>query len=174
MTETRDQRRSKRHRPVRARTLSAKRGGLRHLMVLAADIEPIDYDRPSTRSDCKSGARPCPWVSCRWHLYLDVSPQTGALKLNFPDIGPERMLESCALDIADLGGRALEDVGAIMNLTRERVRQIEGEAMTKVAPLLGATFPEQFGGEAGPNRSLAVLTADTEHQPQFGQEDTAA
>ena len=35
------------------------------------------------------------------------------------------MRESCALDVAERGGLKNEDVGAIMNLTRERVRQIE-------------------------------------------------
>ncbi len=28
--------------------------------------------RPKTRGECASGPRPCPWVSCRHHLYLDV------------------------------------------------------------------------------------------------------
>jgi hypothetical protein len=32
---------------------------------------------------------------------------------------------TCALDVADKGGITLEEVGAIMNLTRERVRQVE-------------------------------------------------
>ena len=36
---------------------------------------------------------------------------------------------SCVLDIADSGGMILKDVGNLMNITRERVRQIEAMAL---------------------------------------------
>jgi hypothetical protein len=74
-------------------------------------------------------------VSCKHHLYLDVSPRTGAIKLNFPDLEVWEMTETCALDIADRGGTTLEDVGAIMNLTRERIRQVEVRALAKLEAL---------------------------------------
>ena len=55
------------------------------------------------------------------------------------DIGPEDVAEliaamehSCALDIADRGGITLEDVGVIMNLTRERIRQVEVRGLEKL------------------------------------------
>ena len=35
------------------------------------------------------------------------------------------MAETCSLDVADRGGITLEEVGAILNLTRERIRQVE-------------------------------------------------
>jgi ParB-like chromosome segregation protein Spo0J len=72
-------------------------------------------------------------VSCRHHLYLDVSPQTGAIKLNFPDLEVWEMAISCALDVADDGGVTLEDVGSIMNLTRERIRQMEIKALSRLS-----------------------------------------
>lgn len=28
--------------------------------------------RPRTRGDCIGGMRPCPWISCKWHLSIDV------------------------------------------------------------------------------------------------------
>ena len=80
------------------------------------------------------GERPCPFVSCKHHLYLDVSPRAGAIKLNFPDLEVWEMNETCALDIADRGGTTLEDVGAIMNLTRESVRLISKRCLTMLAP----------------------------------------
>lgn len=87
------------------------------------------YARPSVREDCGPGgvnaARPCPFVSCKHHLYLDINPETGSIKINFPDIDPWDLQHSCALDIADDGGHTLEEIGAIMRLTRERARQIE-------------------------------------------------
>lgn len=97
-------------------------------------LAPVDfeYEKPKTRADCLSMGRPCPFVSCRYHLYLDVNPKTGSIKLNFPNIEVWEMEESCALDIAERGGITLEEVGAIMNLTRERVRQLEESALEKV------------------------------------------
>jgi len=86
-------------------------------------------DRPTTRSDCKNGPRPCPWVSCRYNLYLDVNSETGSLKINFPDREPWECQHSCALDIAEEGELTFEQIGDVMNLTRERIRQIIAEVL---------------------------------------------
>ena len=96
---------------------------------------PIPYERPLTRAECEDGVRPCPYVSCKHHLYLDVNPETGSLKLNFPHLEPWEMRESCALDVAERSGITLEEVGAIVNLTRERVRQVEVRATAKLRRL---------------------------------------
>ena len=130
---TREQRRSRRNREVRARTISVKR-------LSKAELErgrllfPEDTaaDRPTERAECVNGMRPCPYVSCQHHLYLDVSPRTGAIKLNFPDLEVWEMTETCALDVADRGGATLQEVGAIMNLTRERIRQVEVRGLAKL------------------------------------------
>ncbi len=83
------------------------------------------------------GPRPCPWVACRHHLYLDVRPETGSIKFNFPDIAPEDMENrpTCSLDVADQGGVTLEAAGEMMNLTRERVRQIETRTLVRLRVL---------------------------------------
>ena len=88
-----------------------------------------DFDRPVTREECKLGVRPCPYVSCKHHIYIDVNETTGTLKLNFPDLEVWEMKESCSLDVADRGGITLEEVGAILNLTRERIRQVEAKGL---------------------------------------------
>lgn len=94
---------------------------------------PEEYDRPRTRAECVDGPRPCPFAGCRWNLFLDVSPKSGAIKFNFPELELWEMGESCTLDLAERGGLTLESVGAVMNLTRERVRQLEGEALMRAA-----------------------------------------
>jgi len=87
---------------------------------------PIDdVERPRTREDCRDAPRPCPWVACKHHLYLDINPRTGSIKINFPDLEPWELAQTCALDVADGGGLTLEEIGLITNLTRERVRQVE-------------------------------------------------
>jgi len=88
--------------------------------------------RPRTRGECVEASRPCPFVSCRYHLYLDVTP-AGGLKLNYPLAEPWDLAETCVLDVADRGAATLEDVGASLNITRERVRQIEDAAVLKLS-----------------------------------------
>src|SRR6478609_6339361 len=107
---TREQKRSRRKRDVRARTISIKRMTKRELEFGRLLYPETDYDKPRTRAECADGPRPCPFISCKHHLYVDVSPRTGAIKLNFPDLEVWELSESCALDIADHGGTTLEDV----------------------------------------------------------------
>jgi hypothetical protein len=129
---TREQRRSRRKRSVRARTVSVKRMTRRDLEASSRHHTQLQLGKPTTRGECANQERPCPFVSCRHHLYLDVSPRTGSIKLNFPDLEVWELPVSCALDIADAGGSTLEAVGDIMNLTRERVRQLEVTAMSRL------------------------------------------
>lgn len=95
------------------------------------EYNPVDY-RPQTRGECESAVRPCPFVSCQFHLYLDVNEETGAIKFNFPHLEVWDMPHTCALDVADQGGVTLEAVGAIFNLTRERIRQVEVNGLVKI------------------------------------------
>lgn len=99
------------------------------------------------RADCVGGARPCPMVSCKYHLYLDVTP-TGGILVNFPESHvinqkklkkgePEldvaealmRMPATCALDVADQGEHTLESVSLCLNVTREWIRQLEHRSL---------------------------------------------
>ena len=158
---TREQRRSRRKRAVRARTISVKRMTKRELelgRLLYPDME--EEPRPITREACAGGERPCPYVSCKHHLFLDVSARTGAIKLNFPDLEVWDMNETCALDVADRGGTTLEEVGAIMNLTRERIRQVEVKGLAKLQALKDMLALRDYVDE-GPvgKRRLPVLTA---------------
>jgi hypothetical protein len=156
---TREQRRSRRKRAVRARTISVKRMTKRELEIGRLLYPEDDYQKPRVRAACAGGARPCPYVSCKHHLYVDVSPRTGAIKLNFPDLEVWEMGDSCALDVADRGGTTLEDVGAIMNLTRERIRQVEVKALAKLEALRDMMALRDFVDE-GPvgKRRLPVLS----------------
>ena len=96
----------------RPRTLSMRRQSKRELERMRQMYPDVDYERPMTRADCQHGPhaeRPCPFVSCKYHLYLDVNPETGSIKLNFPHLDVSDMSDTCALDVADRGGITLED-----------------------------------------------------------------
>jgi hypothetical protein len=95
-------------------------------------LKTIDSQRPRTRAECMNGPRPCLFVSCKHNLYLDVNPDTGSIKLNFPDKEIWELPYTCALDVAEKGGITLEEVGEIMNLTRERIRQVETRGLMKL------------------------------------------
>jgi hypothetical protein len=95
-------------------------------------LELADQARPKTRSECLCMERPCLFVSCKHHLYLDVNPETGSIKLNFPDKEVWQLSETCALDVAARGGLTLEEVGEILNLTRERIRQLEAAGLQRL------------------------------------------
>lgn len=100
------------------------------------NAEPLEGPRtprhlPRLRAHCIGGRRPCPYVSCKFNLYLDVSP-VGSIMPNFPELEPHEMLESCVLDVAERQGMTLEEVGTLFNLTRERIRQVQNAATAKV------------------------------------------
>lgn len=79
-------------------------------------------------------------MGCKHHLALDVT-RAGSLKLNFPAADLDGVVENlfamkatCTLDVAAPGaenrdgvgdGIALEEIGSLMNVTRERIRQME-------------------------------------------------
>jgi hypothetical protein len=130
-------RRSRRRRRsrARARTISIRRLSKAELNRGKMLYPEQDYWKPTTREECASMERPCPFVSCKYHLYIDVHPVRGSIKINFPDLEVWEMNETCALDVADRGGITLEEVGEIMNLTRERVRQVETAGLSKLSAL---------------------------------------
>jgi len=113
-------------------------------------VAEIEAKRPRVRAECAAGQRPCMFVSCKHHLYLDVNPSTGSIKLNFPDREIWELDETCALDVADRGGITLEEVGTIMNLTRERIRQVETRGLLKLRAIA-----EQEPGAPPPMERIA-------------------
>jgi hypothetical protein len=106
---------------------------------------PVDIPRPTKRAECQEEMRPCPWVACKHHLYLDINPETGSIKINFPELEPWELKHTCALDVAERGGITLEEVGEIMNLTRERIRQVEVRGLLKLK--MGSPSPDELGAE---------------------------
>jgi hypothetical protein len=99
---------------------------------------PVLNERPLTRGDCAAGPRPCPYVTCRHHLLVDVA-EDGRLYVN-------RALEArlqwgarwgnpsadvpdtCALDVAERGGITEEEIATILGTTVVRIEQIERRA----------------------------------------------
>lgn len=132
---------------ARSRTTATKRltrdallRGWLEIGLTPESAEKLRANRPRTRAECADVPRPCPYVGCRWSLYLDVNPETGSIKLNSPTLEPWEMPPdaSCALDVAERGGITLESVGNLINLTRERVRQVEADGLRAIRAALVA------------------------------------
>ena len=124
---------------VRAQTENTARLAKRTLLRDAAlypERPGVDYLRPQTFAECESVGlgdwQPCPFVSCKHHLALDVNPRTGSIKRNLPHLDIDELPATCALRVATEGGRTLDGVAALMGMTRERVRQVETMALQRV------------------------------------------
>lgn len=79
---------------------------------------------PLQRGDCERGPRPCPHLRCKYRMPV------------FSSLG------SCVLDLADEGPRTLTQIGDALQVTRERIRQLEVKAFSfarKSARRLGVT-----------------------------------
>jgi len=128
----------------RARTINVRRLAKSELeRGRLSNPTPADaLPRPRTWGECQSRglgvAHPCPYVSCSKHLFLEVDQRTGSIKLNFPDLEPDELAETCALAVAEKhpDGITLEQVGETINVTRERTRQIETRAVAAYASAL--------------------------------------
>lgn len=128
-------------------------------MPVASSVDPTDGEifaanpRPVTRGDCMEGGvneqRPCPWMSCKWHLA--TVRRTDRTDDQFAEeiVG---MRESCVLDVADQDGGTLERVGEALDVTRERVRQIEAKALRRVGHNARSKRLEVFVEEGPPVR----------------------
>lgn len=110
-------------------------------------------DRPRTRGECRGGERPCPWVSCRYHLAHGRLPaptrRVGhalerAAATRLLDALERRALEiidtgaeSCALDVADRGEHTLEEVAEAIGTSTERARRDEETALDRFGRRMG-------------------------------------
>jgi len=120
---------------------------------------------PASRSECRRGPRPCPYVSCRYHLLLNVASD-GRLwsQVAFDEadaesiaVAVEALGETCALDVADDGEHTFEEVGVLMGRDAKRVFEDTQRAQAKVANAVGAAGAEMSKNMAPKQASATVL-----------------
>lgn len=89
----------------------------------------------------------CLWINCKYHVYVDVLRDGDPSFPLDPDgsKGPTAFEHTCILDIVARGPQTLETVGGLLDVTRERARQLESKALPRMRRKLefrGLTFDE--------------------------------
>ena len=106
---------------------------------------PLVVERPKTRKDCENGIRPCPWGSCRHHLGIhlrkpmpcaggSITPLSHGVSMPLGE-DLDSVVHTCSLDAASEGERTPREVGLLMGISDESVRQatITGLAGVRLA-----------------------------------------
>jgi len=176
---------------------------------MGIQIGPPDENGGDGLPDGINCQRPCPFVSCKNHLFVDLNQRTGGMKLNFPKFdvwqlssmsaeeladlddetikvmeseNPGSTFPSCSLDVADVLGVTMGKVGSYLNVTRERIRQLEKSAKHKYkSELIETAFCELEKlselGELTPDRDTElrslVETQAEEIESDFFQYQTS-
>lgn len=95
-----------------------------------------DYpdERPRTRGECMDMARPCPFVSCRYHLAIDAHrDRHNNHTLRILNEDPATMANTCALDVAD----GLCDLPDQEGVAHEPHEEAAHTTMREIAGLMG-------------------------------------
>jgi hypothetical protein len=92
-------------------------------------VEREPGDCPRSRGD----DGPCIHVGCRHHLCCEIDERTGAIWVDprFEE-DPYSVEDTCAIDVAARAESTLNDIGAMWDFTRERIRQIERDALARL------------------------------------------
>ena len=106
----------------------------RMLKVIQADPPAAPHaDRPKTRGDCSAGPRPCPWVGCRHHLFLNVTPKGTIQFLEGSDVAAlADMPDTCSLDVADRGPEEYANLGPRLHMTAFGARLSGAKAIVRL------------------------------------------
>lgn len=99
--------------------------------------------RPRTRGECPPRSEPCPFVTCRFHLWTDRVLDRRRRVVDFRETaawGDEE--HTCVLRQADHGGLTLDQIARIYGLTRERIRQVEADALVQCRRLASPALRE--------------------------------
>lgn len=109
---------------------------------LLSDVE-MELIRPRTREDCSYLPRPCPFVGCKFHTYLDIDDKTGYIRLNWPGMDPHEIDEdkSCVLDMIeayDYGSSMMPPdlIGLALGAHRDTIKDETRKVQTKLKSAL--------------------------------------
>lgn len=104
------------------------------MVALARRGKRGESPRPHRRGDCASVPRPCPFVGCRYHLWIRAITARGILQ--HQDREPWELRYSCALDVADeglLADRSAMEAAGLIRPSSARPRPSRGQRPQRAA-----------------------------------------
>lgn len=91
-------------------------------------VQPPHW-RPKTRGECKTLPRPCPYVSCRYHLASDDNGAGASVDLDVL----RNHAPSCALDLADAGPQPMDKIASVLHIWHTNAEEALRSAMAKIS-----------------------------------------
>lgn len=95
-------------------------------------VRDVRRRHPPNRAACKDGTRPCPHVSCLYHLQLHVHENPPKIENRFPGSVFWEVPFSCGLDVADLGSRDPKEVAEILGYEPDDLLELERQVAKKL------------------------------------------
>jgi hypothetical protein len=83
---------------------------------------------------------------------------SGAITVAWPHLAPWEIPETCALDVAERGEHTLDEIGDLLNLSHERVRNIEARALARLHEEHGEELARLWRGEVTAHQSTGNAT----------------
>lgn len=109
----------------------------------------MHFEKPISRSDCVDAERPCPWVSCRYHMAHRLGSghanrptvrdgsEDPHLDILDPDKWATELPVSCMLDITDRGlPVSADECSEVMGISAHQVRKIAAKAVGRMKAML--------------------------------------
>jgi hypothetical protein len=132
----------------------------------ARELDALEACRPKTRADCADVPRPCPFVACRYNLFLDVD-ERGVVTIPRSDVPPEEREQSCALDVVEKNPDGIEagEVAELLGLSRELVGRIEERGQAAVARDRDLAEAHEHESAVRPARDVAAVRRQSLRRP---------
>ena len=107
------------------------------MVVSGTPMQGESVKRPKTRAECADVPRPCPFASCRYSTRIDVGKHHLRVYREELQESEDPLVDvpadtSCALDVAERGEHLLEEVGEVLECTKQRAEQVEKEALLRL------------------------------------------
>lgn len=96
--------------------------------------------KPRTVNECPQAPTPCPWVTCKYHLWTYRVVRGGYSSVRRA-VGWGDAGHTCALRVANDGEHTREEVAAILHISRARVQDVEAMALSNMRRLLSGPVP---------------------------------
>lgn len=123
------------------------------------NVHDVSPGMPRTRRECPNG--PCPHVGCRYHLWTERRLDRRGAVVDLRETAAFGNVDhTCVLNEIACGPLTLEAIGGLFHLSRERVRQIEADALARLRD-----------GDPGVLRELLAAVSDIQSDGEAWEDD---